>query len=229
MASITKLNYYKKMKCANCNYSWDYPFSNRTFMSELQNIFYFEVHLCPHCNSIGYMITEVGDFELQVQNDRRYKEIIKERNVPFSMVCRKETYKYVLYAYVCEKRGDDFMSARAYYMANKVEKYQRDKYIESMLYNEHKDVQMLKNSERLEALYLDKAVYHMEKHTKAHPEDIDAHIMLAVLYKLASRGEDALITLNGVMKKNVTQRQIGMVKEVMAMKLGTSDFLSHKD
>ena len=227
MASITKLNYYKKMKCANCGYSWDYPFSNRGFMSELQNLFYFEVHLCPHCNSLGDMITEVGEFELQVQNDKQYKQIIKDRNEAFGMACRKEAYKYVLYAYICEKKGDDYNASKAFYMANKVEKYQRDKYIESMLYNEHKDEQMLKRSELKEAFYLDRAIYHMQKFVDEHKNEIDAMIMLAVLYKLAKRGDDALTVLNSVMKKNVTQRQIDMVKEVMAMELGTSDFLRH--
>lgn len=227
MASIAKLNYYKKLKCANCGYSWDYPFSNRNYMSELQNLFYFEVHLCPHCNSLGDMITEVGEFELQIQNDKQYKQIVKERNQPFGMVCRKEAYKYVLYAYICEKKGDDFMASKAFYMANKVEKYQRDKYIESMLYNEHKDEQMLEKSNINESFYLSKALYHMQKYCNEHKEDVDAMVMLAVLYKLSNLGDEALTVLNNVMKGTVTQRQIDMVKEVVAMKLGTSDFLKH--
>ncbi|MGN1227957.1 MAG: hypothetical protein ACI4TX_04870 [Christensenellales bacterium] len=227
MASIPKLNYYKKMKCANCNYSWDYPFSNRASMSDLQNLFYFEVHICPHCLSVGDMITEVGEFELQIQNDKQYKTIIKERNIPFSTVCKKEAYKYVLYAYICEKKNDDFMASKAFYMANKVEKYQRDKYLESMLYNEKKDAQMLKKSEDKESEYLQKSIYHMQNFVKDNPNDINANIMLAVLYKLASKEAPAINILNAVMKKDIDKTQIEMVKEVVKMELGTSNFLKH--
>lgn len=225
MASVQRLNYYKKTTCANCNYSWDYPYSNRAKMSELQNLFYFELHLCPHCNSLGYFITEVGEFELQVQNDKQYKEIIKKKNEAFGMVCKKETYKYLLYAYICEKKGDDFMTARTYYMANKVEKFQREKYIESMLYKEHEDAKMIKESKEKEEEYLRKSIYYMQRYVNNHQDDIDASIMLAVIYKLACEGEKAVTVLNSVMKKNVTQRQIQMVKEVVKMKLGSSEFL----
>lgn len=225
MSSVTKLNFYKKMKCANCGYSWDYPFSNVSAMSDLQNLFYFELHLCPHCNSLGDMITEVGQFELDIQKDKNYKAIIKDRNQPFGMACRKESYRYELYAYICECKGDKFKASKAYYMASKVERYQRIKYFESMIYNEQKDAKMIDASIEKEELFMKKAQNYMISYLHDNLNDIDASIMLAVLYKLNKDEANSILMLNSVMKKNVDSRQIRMVKEVMAMPIGPSDFL----
>ena len=119
------------------------------------------------------------------------------------------------------------MASKAFYMANKVEKYQRDKYLESMLYNEKKDAQMLKKSEDKENEYLQKSIIHMQNFVNDNPNDINANIMLAVLYKLASKEAPAINVLNSVMKKDIDKTQIAMVKEVVKMELGTSNFLKH--
>lgn len=225
MANITKYNYYKKMRCGNCGYLWDYPFSNRNAMSDLQNLFYFEINYCPNCYSLSDLITSVDKFELDIQKDKRYKEIIKNRNEAFGMTCRKEAYKYLLFAYICECKNDDMKASQSYYMASKVERFQRHRYKDSMIYNEQKDAKMLQESIEKENEYMRKALLHMERYVRENPENIDARIMLAVLYKLNSDGDNAILSLNTVMKMDVNQTQINMVKDVIAMELGPSDFL----
>jgi len=224
MSNVARWNFYKKQKCANCGYYWDYPFTNVSAMSAIQNMFYFEVHYCPNCKSVGDYITEVGELELKIQEDKEYKQIIKERNIPFSMAYRKESYKYVLFAYICEKKNDYFKASKAYFMASRVENYQRLKYIDSMLYNEQNDAKMLTKSEENETEYLNKSVLFMQKYVLNNENDIDAQIMLAFLYKLTSKGEDAILLLNRVMKTQLTPKQIEAVKYVVDMKLGFTDF-----
>lgn len=226
MSNIAKWNFYKKQKCNNCGFYWDYPFPNRHAMTDLQNLFYFEIHLCPHCNSIGDDITAVGNFELEVQNDKQYKQIIKDRNIAFSMTFKKEAYKYLLFAYICEKKEDYLKASKSYYMASRVERYQRGKYMDSMLYNEHNDSKMLLQSEQKEIFYLSKSIEFMKKYLALKPSDIDARIMIIMLYKLNYMQDEAVIELNYVMKQNLTPVQIKMVKDLASMKLGDVNFFN---
>lgn len=229
MANILKWNFYKKKRCSNCGYFWDYPFPNLPAMSPVQRLFYFEVHLCPHCNSLSDDITQVDKFELNVQNDKQYKQIIKERNIPFSMTFRKEAYKYLLFAYICEVKGDYFKASKAYYMSARVENYQRGKYLQSMLYNEKNDASMLKKSNENEKNYIVKAIQYMKKYLQQNPKDINAKLMLIVLYKLNYMQDEATIELNYVMNQELTKEQIEIVKDVATMKLGELSFVGGKD
>ena len=106
MAGIKMLSIYKNKICGQCGYTWDFPIVREDLLTPIQRLYYFEINECQTCYCIGIDITEVGEFELKIQKEKGYKEIMETRNIPFSFVSRKEAYEYALYAYICKKRGE---------------------------------------------------------------------------------------------------------------------------
>ena len=221
MAGIKELAIYKNKVCGQCGYSWDFPIVRENMLTPIQKLYYFEINECQTCFCIGIDITQVGEFELAIQNEKGYKAIKETRNIPFSFVYKKEAYEYALYAYICERKGDILSYAKAYVMAANIERVQREKYIQSLSYDSLKDAELLSKSERCEFEYLKNAQNALEKIVSENliaDNIINTKLLLAYVYLLLGNANDKMQLLNEIARKKLTDDQVLAVREIAGVK-----------
>lgn len=221
MAGIKELAIYKNKVCGQCGYSWDFPIVRENMLTPIQKLYYFEINECQTCFCIGIDITQVGQFELDIQKEKGYKAIKETRNIPFSFAHKKEAYEYALYAYICERKGDILSYAKSYVMAASIERTQREKYIQSLSYVAEKDGELLRKSERTEFDYLKSAENALEKiiNEKLITEGIiNAELLLAYVYSLLGNADAKMRLLNIIARKRLTDDQVLAVREIAGVK-----------
>ena len=218
MAGIKELAIYRNKVCGGCLYSWDYPTVREDLLSPVQKLYYFEINECPTCRCIGTDITQVGDYEKNIQNDKEYKSIKQTRNIPFSFVSKKEAYEYALFAYICAKRGDYYLMAKAYVMAAYIEGDQRYKYINSLSYNPDKDGELISASEVTQNMYYNRALAALDNCDEQEVNKAQKLLLTAYIYKCLNNSEEVKRVLNLVAKMKLTDLQVATVKELVGVK-----------
>ena len=220
MAGIKILSTYRNKVCGCCHYSWDYPSVRKELLDPLQNLYYFEINVCPTCNCIGKEITQVGEYEKNIQKKDEYKEITKTRNIPFSYVQKKEAYEYVLYAYICEQKGDFESYIKAYLMASIIEQEQREKYIQSLAYDDEKDRKLIEDSKKTQIKYLENSLSKLQQclDKNSYQKVNEGLILSAYINKLLGNEEACMKILNFVAKNKLTNNEVLAVKQIVGVK-----------
>jgi thioredoxin-like negative regulator of GroEL len=215
MAGIKGFIFYKSKICGNCGYSWSFPVIKEDMLTNKQKLYLFYAECCPTCGCVAKDITKAGQEEKIAQKDENYKRIVEKRNLAFSYVSNNESYIFELLAYLCEKRQDLLLCAKSYFMAYLTEKEQREKYINSLSYNEEKDGGLIKNSLKQEKEYFALAENRLQTYLAINSEDVKANLLLAYMFSLQNDKKHTVETLNYVAKMKITKKDVQTIREIM--------------
>lgn len=217
MAQISTRHDYVNMTCNNCKFLWSYPVLKPNGLSNLGKMFYFELHICPHCKAISRDISTVTKFTIDIENNKECKQIESHKNENFAKIKGKQSYIYELYAYISLRYDNIEYASKSYIMAGKVEQAQRENYMNSVFYKPARDDKMIENSKQREQEMYKKAVDVLLKIVNDDNEDVESVILLALAYAFMGNKSGVAKYINIVAKKNLTNEQKTRCKEILTL------------
>lgn len=194
---------YQKQECGVCHFSWYYPEFNGEVLTPIERLFYLQVSMCPHCKYCSENIQETVDNESELIQSKQYLSIIKSRNDKYGLVCHRESYILIAYAYLKEQLGENLLAGKAYLVGAELEEMQYKAYLESTLYKPEYDDEMIKESKKNINKYLVLGLNNIIKYANQQEElDLKVHLLLSYAYALNKNKESALEHLSLALKMN---------------------------
>lgn len=201
---------YIKTECCNCGYSWNYPKLDSFHTDIIQQLYFINVHICPHCHYVNDDITIKLNNIDKLLNSASYKKIIKEWSKWDASINLMSSLEYIALAMIKDYFGEHVKECKAYLMASdiEIELAKKDPYNFPSI-----NPSMIKNASTNSVLYNAKALEAISKHYTdgTAVTDNDELLMCYTLIR-NNKKDEAFSRLVALAKKRPTAEIISMVK-----------------
>ncbi len=209
---------YEKRECGICHFSWYYPKFNEEVLTPIEKLFYLQIDICPNCKYTSEDVTQIMDGEAELMKTKEYEELIKSKNAKYALVCHRESYICLAYAFLKEKLHQFGLAGKAYLVASEIETMQYETYLNSNLYNEKLDKEMIEESKKNVTKYIQKGlsnilVYAQQKSTL----DIKDYLLISYAYVRNGEKENSLRYLSQAIKLKPTDDLIDIIQQINNM------------
>lgn len=214
MSGVVDFGEFERKTCASCGYYWDYNiFDLSKLSSNFDKMFFIDVDYCPNCFYVGYDIDKLDERVKKEIDSGKYKKKLKPFNAAFTITSRQEAFQFVVYAEICEEKGDFLNAAICYHNGAILEKDILDKYFESELYSDRDEKDKKEYEERVKKLY--QLSEDCIRKYLAQNDDKKYKIFLCGLMKKQGKKEEFARTFKDLLVNNKFEKeQIPVLKEL---------------
>ena len=209
---------YEKKECGVCHFNWYYPELNEEVLTPIERLFYLQVSICPYCKYCSDNIEQTEGNEAELTKSKEYLSIIKSQNDKYALVCHREAYIYLAFAYLKTKLNEYDLAGKAYLVSAELEEMQYKAYMQSGLYKPQYDDKMIKESKEKIKEYLALGLEYIIKATNNLSQlDIKDYLLLSYAYAKNLQKEQALKNLSEALKMNPSSEFIEIIQTINSM------------